>query len=133
MGLNHYATGWAFYAGTAFSGVALGYIFIVIWRAIVPRTSSKQFWQALGHCSKNVLADEHDNFHILCGELAALLKTMIVYVARNFAGLLLGALPAIGFIAWIYPPPPLDYLEVLFTVTYGLSMSIAYVLHKGRA
>ena len=89
------------YTITICQAVFLGWLFIVIWRKLLPIDFANRYWALVSSTTKTLL------FHDDPSEFLTLYKKFLtnlgVYLIRNLAGLVIGILPLVLTLTYIHP------------------------------
>ena len=93
--------GLPYYAGGIAAGLALGWLFVRLWRLCAPREINRRFWTSLGDISRQMLAV--DEIAALLRLYRRLAREVGGYVLRNLGGLALACLPVAAFLILVAP------------------------------
>lgn len=94
-------TGILFYSGSVGAGLLLGWLFVKLWRRLVPPGTHGKFWTSLGDITRHMLAV--DELSLLLSLYQRLARDVGGYLLRNLSGILLACLPAGAFLIFVAP------------------------------
>lgn len=102
--------GWCWVAG-AFGGLPGGWLFYRWWRAVLPRSYSRECWIAVAGNARGMLANEEPVE--MLRHYRSLIGGTTRFAVRNMLAVLLGALPITALLLLIEALDPMNQLDLL--------------------